>query len=67
MLNLRKGKNRETQERKQKTLGVWTKQKYVNRVDLVKNFPTTSNEYPLEKIGIDAAENEPLKIWWYTL
>ena len=53
-------------------------QKYVNLVDLVKSFQflsmslflnllletySYSNEYLLAKIGVDAAENEPLKIW----
>ena len=35
-------------------------QKYVNIVDLFKNF--VSNEYSLVKIGVDTAEIEPLKI-----
>ena len=39
---------------------VWTVQKYVNIVDLFKNF--VSNEYSLVKIGVDTAEIEPLKI-----
>ena len=40
-------------------------QKYVNLVDLVKSFRTDSysNEYLLAKIGVDTAENEPLKVW----
>ena len=39
-------------------------QKYANIVDLVKSFPTRySNEYLLAKIGVDTAENEPLKAW----
>ena len=40
-------------------------QKYVNLVDLVKGFPKIlhSNEYLLAKIGVDAAENEPLEVW----
>ena len=37
--------------------------KYVNIVDLVKSFPTNSNEYLLAKIGVDTAENEPLEVW----
>ena len=39
-------------------------QKYVNLVDLVESFPTDSysNEYLLAKIGVDTAENEPLKV-----
>ena len=33
-------------------------------VDLGESFPTSySNEYLLAKIGVDTAENEPLKIW----
>ena len=44
---------------------IWAVQKYVRRinvnlVDLVKSF---SNEYLLAKIGVDTAENEPLKVW----
>ena len=35
-------------------------QKSVNLVDLVKSYPY-SNEYLLAKIGVDTAENEPLK------
>ena len=37
-------------------------QKCVNFVDLVKSFPN-SNEYLLAKLGVDTAENDPLKIW----
>ena len=37
-------------------------QKYVNLVDLVKT-QELSNEYLLAKIGVDTAENEPLKVW----
>ena len=38
-------------------------QKHVNLVDLVKSFPKSySNEYLLAKIGVDTAENEPLKV-----
>ena len=37
-------------------------QKYVNRVDVVKSFPANSYSL-LVKIGIDTAENEPLKVW----
>ena len=42
---------------------VWAVQKHVNLVDLVK-FETDSysNEYLLAKIGVDTAENEPLKV-----
>ena len=40
------------------------KEKYVNLVDLVKSFPASySNEYLLAKVGVDTAENEPLKVW----
>ena len=39
-------------------------QKHVNRVDLVKSFPT-SIYYLLPKIGFDTAENEPFNIWLY--
>ena len=39
---------------------IWAVQKYVNIVDLFKNF--VSNEYSLVKIGVDTAEIEPLKI-----
>ena len=35
-------------------------QKYVNLVDLVKRFPT-GVYYFFAKIGVDTAENEPLK------
>ena len=35
-------------------------QKYVNIVDLFKNF--VSNEYSLVKIGVDTAEIEPSKL-----
>ena len=43
---------------------VWAVQKYANLVDRVKSFPTiaNSNEYLLAKIGVDTAENEPLKV-----
>ena len=34
---------------------------HVNLVDLVKSFPT-SIYYVLAKIGVDTAENEPLKV-----
>ena len=34
--------------------------KCVNLLDLVKEL---SNEYLLVKIGVDTAENEPLKVW----
>ena len=42
-------------------------QKRVNLVDLVKGFQTRerdsySNEYSLEKFGVDTAENGPLKV-----
>ena len=39
-------------------------QKHVNRVDLVKSFQKilNSNEYILAKIGVDKAENGPLKV-----
>ena len=36
-------------------------QKYVNIVDLVESFPILTNIYYLE-IGVDTAENEPLKV-----
>ena len=35
-------------------------QKYVHLVDLVKSFPKSIY---LQKIGVDIAENEPLKVW----
>ena len=38
-------------------------QKYENLVDVVKDFPTSISEYFLGKIGVDTAENEPLKVW----
>ena len=38
---------------------VWAVQKYANLVDLVKRI---SNEHLLAKIGVDTAENEPLKV-----
>ena len=41
---------------------VWAVQKYADLVDLVKSFPT-SIYYLLAKIGVDTAENEPLKVW----
>ena len=42
-------------------------QKYANRVDLVKSFPTAnSNEFLLAKVGFDTAENEPLKVHSYS-
>ena len=37
-------------------------QKHVHRVDLVESF-RTSIYYLLETIGVDTAENEPLKAW----
>ena len=48
-------------------------QKCIDRVDLVKSFPTiiipttieldpNSNDHSLAKIGVDTAENEPYKI-----
>ena len=38
-------------------------QECVNLVDLVKSFPTNSNEHLLAKIGVDKAENEPLNVF----
>ena len=45
-------------------------QEIVNLVDLVNSFlnllfetNSYSNEYLLAKIGVDTAENEPLKVW----
>ena len=44
---------------------VWEVQKHVHRVDLVESFQT-SIYYLLETIGVDTAENEPLKAWrWF--
>ena len=40
---------------------VWVVQKHVHLVDLVKSFPTNIY-YLLTKIGVDTAENEPLKV-----
>ena len=52
--------------------GIWvrTVKKHVyNPVDLVKSFPTRVYylllEYLLTKSGVDTAENEPFKIFWY--
>ena len=37
-------------------------QKNLNLIDLVKSFPTYTAQYLVTKIGVDRAENEPLKI-----
>ena len=37
-------------------------QKFVNLVDLIRSRQELSNEYLLTKIGVDTAENEPLKV-----
>ena len=47
------------------TFEVCTVQTCISLVDLVKSFP--SNKYFIAKIGVDTAENKPLKIWWYLL
>ena len=39
----------------------WAVQTRVNRVDLVKSFPTSIYSL-LAKFGVDAAENEPFKV-----
>ena len=36
--------------------------KGVHCVDLGESFPN-SNEYLLDEIGVDTAENEPLEVW----